>query len=100
MQTVLQSQMQTGAFTNKQSSRSSLDASRIGSVSLPLRRRFLSGSSLVATRAQQRRQIGAGRSIGLRVRAEKVIKTLIVFGISFFCLYGRPILVLLIQMFC
>lgn len=75
MQTVLQSQMHVSASSSKQSVRSPLDGSRIGSVTLPLRRRFFSGSSLTATRAQQRRYAGAGRSHGLCVRAEKVIMT-------------------------
>ncbi|KAK9909528.1 hypothetical protein WJX75_003699 [Coccomyxa subellipsoidea] len=65
--------MQVGVSSSKQSSRSPLDGSRIGSVSLPLRRRFFSGSSLTATRSYQRQYAGARRSHSLCVRAEKVV---------------------------
>jgi hypothetical protein len=71
MQTVLQSQVQPRLASSKHAA---LDASRVGCVSLPLRRRFLSGSRLTARRLQQNHHAFVARSHGLNIRAEKVRK--------------------------
>ena len=73
MQTVLQSPVQAGLASKP--ARSPLDASRVGCVSLPLRRQFLSGSRLTCSRYQQKQNAHGRRAGAVSVRAEKVRKT-------------------------
>ena len=73
MQTVLQSHVHAGLASKP--ARSPLEASRVGCVSLPLRRQFLSGSSLTCSRHQQKQNAHGRRMGAVSVRAEKVRKT-------------------------
>lgn len=73
MQTVMQSQMHMGLASKP--ARTSVEASRVGCVSLPLRRQFLSGSRLTCSRQQQKQNAHGRRAGAVSVRAEKVRKT-------------------------